>query len=284
MPNARLFMQLSTGVLTIFVLNACQPQSQDSSTEVLEETATNSSDDNVALDEQVLDIDSAGTIAEDMTAHDMTGDAMVTDEIRMTDRYQDYTESMTDMHDEMMIGMGYNDPDTAFAKTMLGHHRGAIDMANIELEYGTNADMRKLAQEVIEVQQAEVDIFRKWLASHPDIPEPELVTNAMQRAYHSSVTMMHSDMSAGIADPVADMAFARAMLAHHIGAVKMARTQLKYGDDDEMRVLAKDIISAQQKQIERMQDWIATQQIPDAILKETIEDDLIETNVNEPLS
>ena len=42
------------------------------------------------------------------------------------------------MHDEMMIGMGYNDPDTAFAKAMLGHHRGAVVMAKIQLKYGTD--------------------------------------------------------------------------------------------------------------------------------------------------
>ncbi|HCI30959.1 MAG TPA: DUF305 domain-containing protein, partial [Psychrobacter sp.] len=71
-------------------------------------------------------------------SHDTSVDSEnVTDDTQMTDMLKDYTKSMTSMHDEMMIGMGYNDPDTAFAKGMLGHHRGAIDMAKIQLKYGT---------------------------------------------------------------------------------------------------------------------------------------------------
>lgn len=38
----------------------------------------------------------------------------------------------------MMVGMDYNDPDAAFAQCMLGHHIGAVDMAEIELKHGTN--------------------------------------------------------------------------------------------------------------------------------------------------
>ena len=68
---------------------------------------------------------------------------------------------------------------------------------------------------------------------------------------------MHDDMMLGIADPVPDMAFARGMLPHHMGAVDMAKIQLKYGTDAEMRKLAQDIIDAQQSEIERMQNWIA---------------------------
>ncbi|WP_435979854.1 CopM family metallochaperone [Psychrobacter sp. DM4] len=260
MINARLFMPLFASVLMTFMLSACQPAPQDTSIAVPEETMTGDNDDSLVVD---LPSDASSTkMTEDMSAHSehgMVDDTVVSNEVRMSARYQDYAKSMTAMHDEMMIGMGYNDPDTAFAKGMLGHHRGAIDMATIELKYGSDPYMRKLAQEVIEVQQGEVDILRKWLASHPDIPEPELVTSAMQRAYKSSAKSMHNDMSAGIADPVADMAFARAMLAHHIGAVKMARTQLKYGEEEEMRLLARNIISAQQVEVELMQDWIETQ-------------------------
>ena len=175
----------------------------------------------------------------------------------MTDMLKDYTKSKTDMHNEMMVGMAYNDPDTAFAKSMLGHHHGAIDMAKIELKYGINEEMRQLAQNIIDSQQLEIDIMNKWLASHPDAPKSKPNTEAMQQAYAKGMEAMHGDMMAGIADPVPDMAFARGMLAHYIGAVDMAKVQLKYGTDEEMRQLAQDIIDAQQPETEVMQSGLA---------------------------
>jgi uncharacterized protein (DUF305 family) len=79
----------------------------------------------------------------------------------------------------------------------------------------------------------------------------------MQQAYARSMDVLNGEMVLGIADPVPDMAFARGMLPHHIGAVEMANIQLKYGTDEEMRQLAQDIIDGQQTEIEHMQQWIA---------------------------
>ncbi len=42
------------------------------------------------------------------------------------------------------------------------------------------------------------------------------------------------------------------MLAHHEGAVDMARYQLQHGKDPEMRKLAEDINQAQQKEIDQL--------------------------------
>ena len=118
--------------------------------------------------------------------------------------------------------------------------------------------MRQLAQEIIAAQQVEIDILNKWLASDPDTAKPKPNTEAMQQAYARSMDVLNGEMVLGIADPVPDMAFARGMLPHHIGAVEIAANiQLKYGTDEEMRQLAQDIIDGQQTEIEHMQQWIA---------------------------
>lgn len=64
---------------------------------------------------------------------------------------------------------------------------------------------------------------------------------------------MHDSMMKGaiVQDP--DVAFAKSMTAHHEGAIEMAKTQLKYGKDLEMRKLAEDIIKAPQPEIDQMQ-------------------------------
>ncbi len=251
MIASRHFALFATSVATALLLSACQPATEDSEVMPIEEAtqATN---------------EPSETAPEDAHAgHDMAANAVTVNDEKMSDMLKDYTKSMTSMHNEMMVGMGYNDPDTAFAKGMLGHHRGAVDMAKIELKYGTDETMRKLAQDIIDSQHLEIDILNKWLASHPDAPKPKPNTEAMQEAYVKGTNTMHSDMMLGIAEPVADMAFARGMLPHHIGAVDMAKVQLQYGTDEEMRKLAQDIIDAQQPEIELIQNWIAANKVPD---------------------
>ncbi len=266
MIASRHFALFATSVATTLLLSACQPATEDNEVMSIEEAtqATN---------------EPSETAPEDAHAgHDMN-DVTVNAE-KMSDMLKDYTKSMTSMHNEMMVGMGYNDPDTAFAKGMLGHHRGAVDMAKIELKYGTDETMRKLAQDIIDSQQLEIDILNKWLASHPDAPKPKPNTEAMQEAYAKGMNTMHSDMMHGIAEPVADMAFARSMLPHHIGAVDMAKVQLQYGTDEEMRKLAQDIIDAQQPEIELIQNWIAANKAPDTAITDT-DDAVINDEAND---
>ncbi|MEK6218252.1 MULTISPECIES: CopM family metallochaperone [unclassified Psychrobacter] len=246
MIASRRFLSLVTSISAALVLSACQPTTEDNQSNPAEETSP-----------PVTDIPHAehDDMADDTLTND--SDNSVSDESQMSDMLRDYTRSMTRMHDEMMIGMGYNDPDTAFAKGMLGHHRGAVDMAKIELKYGIDEAMRQLAQDVITAQQAEIDVLNKWLASHPDAAKPKPNTVAMQQAYAKSMENMHGEMTLGVADPVPDMAFARGMLPHHIAAVDMAKVQLEYGTDEEMRQLAQDIIDTQQTEIDVMKNWIA---------------------------
>lgn len=240
---SRRFVLLASSISAALILSACQPKTEDNdanSSEVASPTVTNMTDSQ-----------------NDAEANDeLIESENLADESQMTAVLKDYTKSMTRMHDEMMIGMGYNDPDTAFAKSMLGHHRGALELAKIQLKYGTDEAMRQLAQDIITAQQVEIDILNKWLASHPDAPKPKPNTEAMQQAYERSMDVLNANMVLGIADPIPDMAFARGMLPHHISAVKMAKIQLKYGTDEEMRQLAQDIIDTQQAEIERMEDWI----------------------------
>ena len=238
------FSVIAASVSTALLLGACQPTADK-----VDPTAT----EDVALVETT---DTTAAV-DPHAGHDMSADAMVADSTPMTAMLKEYSESMTKMHEDMMVGMDYNDPDAAFAQGMLGHHIGAVAMAEIELKYGTDAEMRKLAQEIIDAQQSEIKQMETWIASNPDAAEPTPDTKAMQQAYADGMDAMHEEMMAGIADPVPDMAFARGMLPHHIGAVDMAETQLKYGKNPEMLKLAQEIIDAQKAEIEQMQSWIA---------------------------
>jgi hypothetical protein len=52
------------------------------------------------------------------------------------------------------------DVDRDFAAMMIPHHQGAIDMAMAELRYGSNEQLRRIAQEIIVSQQQEIAAMR----------------------------------------------------------------------------------------------------------------------------
>ena len=52
------------------------------------------------------------------------------------------------------------DADADFVAMMIPHHQGAIAMARSELKYGTNPQLRRLAQEMIITQQQEIVAMR----------------------------------------------------------------------------------------------------------------------------
>lgn len=83
----------------------------------------------------------------------------------------DYAAAMERMHGPMMQGIANPDPDVAFVLGMLPHHRGAIDMARIELRYGKDEFARKMAEAVIAAQEGEVAEMEAWLAEK-GIPVP----------------------------------------------------------------------------------------------------------------
>lgn len=70
------------------------------------------------------------------------------------------------------------DADEAFMRGMLAHHRGAVEMAEVELKYGKDAQTRDLAQRVITAQQAENEEMETWLAGKGVSMEPAAVDHA----------------------------------------------------------------------------------------------------------
>jgi uncharacterized protein (DUF305 family) len=72
--------------------------------------------------------------------------------------------TMSAMHEGMMI----EDPDIAFACGMIAHHQGAIDMALVLLDHGSDPQMRALAEEIIDAQVGEIEFMTNWLAENAD--------------------------------------------------------------------------------------------------------------------
>jgi hypothetical protein len=55
------------------------------------------------------------------------------------------------------------DVDRDFVAMMVPHHQGAVDMAQAELKYGHDAQLRQLARNIVENQQREIILMRQAL-------------------------------------------------------------------------------------------------------------------------
>jgi uncharacterized protein (DUF305 family) len=78
---------------------------------------------------------------------------------------QAYKDAMDKMHQSMAIDYT-GDADVDFVRGMIPHHQGAIEMAKVELKYGTDPELRKLAQDIIAAQETEIEMMQTWLKAH----------------------------------------------------------------------------------------------------------------------
>jgi len=75
--------------------------------------------------------------------------------------------------DKMMTGMQApysGDADRDFVVGMVPHHQGAVDMAEVELQYGKDPVLRALCKRIIASQTQEIALMQGWLAKHPEKP------------------------------------------------------------------------------------------------------------------
>ena len=142
--------------------------------------------------------------------------------------------------------MGAAQPsDVQFIDSMIQHHQGAIDMANLALEEAENEELRTMAEDIIAAQEGEIAQMQEWRAEwYPDMPATAGMGMAM------GDMMLSDDASIPF-----DRRFIEAMISHHRGAIAMAQAVLIQAKREELRTLAEDIISAQEGEISQMQAW-----------------------------
>lgn len=138
----------------------------------------------------------------------------------------------------------FNDADVMFAQMMIPHHQQALEMAKLADGRAEDADIKRIVAAVEKAQDPEIQKMKTWLKGWGK-PESAGMDHGM------TGMMSEQDMKdlAAVKGKDFDRKFAELMIAHHKGAVEMARQEQKNGDNTEAKALAGEVVRAQEAEI-----------------------------------
>lgn len=148
----------------------------------------------------------------------------------------------------------HNAADTMFAQGMIPHHEQAVEMSEMMLQAkDIPASVTDLAMRIKAAQAPEIETMTGWLKSWNE--------SATMGAGHTMDGMMGGDdlkELEAVQGTEAARLFLKQMIAHHEGAVVMAKTETTQGKNADAIKLSKDIVTAQEAEIKEMQQLLAT--------------------------
>lgn len=170
-----------------------------------------------------------------------------------TESTKAYEQAMAGMMKAMMAPLT-GKPDLDFMQGMIPHHQGAIDMAKVALQFGKDAEIRTLAENVVKAQESEIAIMKAWLGKTGQ--STLAVVPESTKGNEDAMSAMMKTMTAPLTGD-ADVDFAQGMIPHHQGAIGMAKVALQFARDPEVLKLARDVVSAQEGEIAFLTGWLA---------------------------
>lgn len=145
-----------------------------------------------------------------------------------------------------------NNPEIDFVKMMMMHHQGAVSMANVELQFGSNNSLKRTAQKIITEQQAEITQFNTILATltvdnRDTVFSMEQMDNMTKMGKAADVQLITADI---------DNDFATLMMVHHQSAIDNASAYLHHGNNAQIKTMATNIVTSQNMEIVELGNWL----------------------------
>ena len=148
----------------------------------------------------------------------------------------------------------HNGTDTMFAQGMIPHHAQAVEMSEMILKkQDIPAEVTALATRIKDAQGPEIEKMTGWLQGWGE--STQIPTGHSMDGMMGAEDMTKLEAAQGVE---ATKLFLTQMIAHHEGAVTMARTESTDGKEPAAVQLSKDIVSAQEAEIKEMQTLLAS--------------------------
>ena len=162
---------------------------------------------------------------------------------------------MTEMHKVTMTG----NVDVDFALMMKAHHQGAVEMAEVVLQSGTDPQIKEMAEKISDAQRSEIKELNKFIEKHGN-PErnydPAKKGEGFAKLMNESMkVMINMPEMEGHTTASADHQFVHMMIPHHQSAVEMATGYVEYGKDSRLLAMAREMIADQNAEIGEFKSW-----------------------------
>ena len=152
----------------------------------------------------------------------------------------------------------FNDADVTFVQSMIPHHTQAVTMAKMAASHASSPAVKELATKIEAAQGPEIDTMTGWLkAWGKEATGGSGGMDGMDHGSGSMPGMMDDDQMKSLdsADGASfDQMFLTMMMAHHQGAIEMAKTEQTAGKNADAIALAKKIEVDQTAELAQMKD------------------------------
>jgi len=151
----------------------------------------------------------------------------------------------------------HNADDVMFAQMMIPHHQQAVEVAAMVPDRSNNPDVIALAAKIAGEQQPEIDTMKalllQWNVDPNEMSHESGHAGMAMTGMVNDATMVRLDSLKGASF---DMLWLQSMISHHQGAIEMAKTEIADGKSADLITLAKNIVAAQQAEIDQMKQML----------------------------
>ena len=153
---------------------------------------------------------------------------------------------------------GYNSDDIAFATNMIPHHQQAVEMSALVPDRSTNPETGQAgSSDIAAAQGPEIETMKVFLVQWKENPD---TNTGSGHGGHGGMQGMVDDATmarlASLNGTEFDRLWLESMIAHHQGAIEMAKAEIANGENVDAKSLANNIITTQQAEIGQMKQML----------------------------
>lgn len=150
----------------------------------------------------------------------------------------------------------HNADDVAFARDMMPHHGQALQLVDLARDRSSHPALLQLSSGIAAAQGPEMDQLAGMLRSWGEDPEAGVDHSGHGMAMPGMVDGATMKRLESLRGAELDTLWLESMIAHHRGAVELAKAEIANGDNDAAKALAGEIIKAQEAEIAQMKQML----------------------------